>query len=54
MYEPPSKSIAYAWCKNIGSRFLFKSTLDNTRMQRNCVQRFPNQLHGPGQLAKFN
>ena len=51
--EPPSKSIAYAWCKNIGYRrfFLgvlslysiwFKSALNTTTMQRNCVSsRFP-------------
>ena len=51
--EPPSKSIADAWYENIGYRFfcgalshlslysvLFKSTLNNAKMQRNWLHRF--------------
>ena len=49
IYEPLSKSIAYAWYKNIGYRFwgglslysvLFKSTLKNAKIQRNWLHRF--------------
>ena len=49
-HEPRSKSIAYAWYKNIGYRFfwgglslysvLFKSTLKNAKMQRTWLHRF--------------
>ena len=51
--EPPSKSIADAWYENIGYRFfcgalshlslysvLFKSTLNNAKMQRNWLHGF--------------
>ena len=50
IYEPPSKSIVDAWYENIGYRFLggalslysvlFKSTLDNAKMQRNWFHGF--------------
>ena len=50
IYEPRSKSIAYAWYKTRGYHFfggalslcsvLFKSTLKNARMQRDWLHRF--------------
>ena len=49
IYETPSKSIVDAWHENIGYRFfgglslysvLFKSTLNNAKMQRNWLHGF--------------
>ena len=56
IYEPQSKSIVYAWYKNIPYRFflgglslsivLFKSTLNNAKMQGNWLHGFRSKLLG--------
>ena len=54
IYQPQSKSIVYAWYKNVSYRFLwgalslssvlFKSTLNNAKMQGNWRHGFRSKL----------